>query len=385
MSAMKKLNMLKIVAISKSPMYGKLLSSFTFSINPFITEVTSDKFKIEIPEIHEDTDFILKHIFHEIWHVLLNHNKETEDDEIDNKIDLDIENILISNSTKKLVEFDSQTFNSESNLNRQKLLKSLKLPDNHYKKSEKNNQGDNDNGEQNNETNKQLSEDFNQQLKNLQEEILVDLQNESEKNIGGVIGDLTESIQKFLKPKTSILTFINKLKTKHITKQRSFKRPSRRHQNKDFILPSRVNTTKRFNLLIYVDTSGSMAIKDLQKIMSEIAHIIKLLPKFTIKVIQGDTNVNENSQIFTFTEKQKDIQKLLSVVGRGGTDLTPFINYIKNDKDIYDLIIIASDFYVYEKDYEKIIELQKTQTMAFLTPRDSHDKFTKTLKNNYII
>jgi predicted metal-dependent peptidase len=101
---------------------------------------------------------------------------------------------------------------------------------------------------------------------------------------------------------------------------------------------------KKNNILVAIDTSGSMSDKMIKNSLKEVLGIIKsagIQPKIT--VVECDAKINKIYEV----EKESDIQ--LKISGRGGTQFQPVFEYIYNCKrkntENFDILIYFTDGY----------------------------------------
>lgn len=153
-------------------------------------------------------------------------------------------------------------------------------------------------------------------------------------NWGTIPGNMIEKILPNKNVKMNYKKILMMFRTSMISSIRSLTRlkPNRRY---DFdYMGSRYKPS--INLLIAVDSSGSISGKDLAKFFAIINKIFKYGTK-NIKVLVFDTNI---TQELDFKRAQKEIE----IIGRGGTDFQAVIDYYKNT-DKYDGMIIFTDGY----------------------------------------
>ncbi len=152
---------------------------------------------------------------------------------------------------------------------------------------------------------------------------------------GSIAGKLREQILATLKPKLDYRTVLRQFRTSIISLNRELTRmkPSRRYE---FLY---MGSRRQFStkLLIAVDVSGSMSSEDLQRGFSTINRFFKYGIE-QIDVIQFDTEIKGQPLIL------KKARHQVKIIGRGGTDFTPVIDYIDRHGD-YDGLIIFTDGY----------------------------------------
>ncbi len=152
---------------------------------------------------------------------------------------------------------------------------------------------------------------------------------------GSIAGKLREQILATLKPKLDYRAVLRQFRTSILSLNRELTRmkPSRRYEF--LYMGSRRQFSTR--LLIAVDVSGSMSSEDLQRGFSTINRFFNYGIE-QIDVIQFDTEIKGQPLLL------KKARHQVKIIGRGGTDFTPVINYIDQHRD-YDGLIIFTDGY----------------------------------------
>lgn len=197
--------------------------------------------------------------------------------------------------------------------------------------------------------------------------------NEGLKGSGGLPGCFMEVIEGLCKPKTSILQYITKIVQNFKHYSSTYKRGDRRYLYKGLIAPSKIKSYKHFKLLFYIDTSGSVGTSELMKILSELYHVISSLKSFEIDIIQSDVGIHD---IYKVTDKTGlDLEKFLTVKGRGGTEMKPLFEHLENES--YDFTVVSSDWYLMEEELMTLEELSKSINIGFL----STENFDKKVKH----
>lgn len=166
-----------------------------------------------------------------------------------------------------------------------------------------------------------MQEQINTILKNTADQI--------EKTRGTIPSNLVEKIEKLREKKPEIFNwkayFRRMLGSIYDVNIRS----TRRKQSKRFEGAAGIQHKKKVSIMVAVDTSGSVSQKELQDFFSEINYIYKAGARVTI--VQCDACINKISEY--------DGKTIPEIVGRGGTDFRPPIDYyIKHKKDYASLI-----------------------------------------------
>jgi predicted metal-dependent peptidase len=117
-----------------------------------------------------------------------------------------------------------------------------------------------------------------------------------------------------------------------------YTKKTRRKLNKRYEENPALKIKPKKHVLVGVDTSGSVGKKDLIEFFNEIYHMHKT--GITITIAEGDANIHN---VYEYKGKMPEF-----VVGRGGTDMNPFIDYVNQHKQ-YSSLIILTDGFIGEK------------------------------------
>ena len=190
----------------------------------------------------------------------------------------------------------------------------------------------------------------------------------ADKSRGTIPGHVMEIIRKMLTPPTVSWTQLlhNMVqRTRQTKKERGMSRPSKKlaalkvfarkmeeEGNKLFarlphirqmpVFPG-IKLSNKFTIYYVVDTSGSMATKELQLGLSELTHIQKADSEVSICVIYADTHVCKEYWITATGEIDREL------TGRGGTDFELVFQHIKkmcgHQDKAPDILIYCTDGY----------------------------------------
>jgi predicted metal-dependent peptidase len=152
---------------------------------------------------------------------------------------------------------------------------------------------------------------------------------------GNVPSYLKELIIASMRPKVDYRRILSAFRQSVLSSKRTLTRmkPSRRY-GFQYMGSRRDFSTK---LLFALDVSGSVPTRELQKGLSMLNQCFKYGVE-SIDVIQFDTNIK--GEPLTVKKAKNSLQ----IAGRGGTDFTPVIQYIDQNKG-YDGLIIFTDGY----------------------------------------
>jgi predicted metal-dependent peptidase len=113
-----------------------------------------------------------------------------------------------------------------------------------------------------------------------------------------------------------------------------YTKKTRRKLNKRFIENPALKIKTKQNILVGIDTSGSVSKDDLIEFCNEIHHMHK--SGVSITIAEGDANIKN---VYEYKGKTPEY-----VQGRGGTDMNPFIEYFNKNKQYTNLIILTDGF-----------------------------------------
>ena len=147
----------------------------------------------------------------------------------------------------------------------------------------------------------------------------------------------------------------------------TWRRMNKRHMANDIYLPSVENETIG-EVVVGIDTSGSIGDKELSAFASELASICELVEPELVRVIWWDYDVHGEQ---VFTDNYANIGAMLKPLGGGGTRVTSVNDYINEKKITADCVLIFTDGYV-ESDITWTISSPTlwfvTQAKGFVAP-----------------
>ena len=180
---------------------------------------------------------------------------------------------------------------------------------------------------------KDLPEATKQLIKNNINSIVLATSEQVEKQCGNIPGCLSEMLEKLREKKPEVFNwkayFRRLLGSIYDVNIRS----TRRKQSKRFEGAAGIQHRKKVSILVAVDTSGSVSNKELQDFFSEIEYIYKAGARVTI--LECDTRINKVVEY--------DGKKIPKIVGRGGTDFNPPVEYYMKHKKEYASLIYFTD------------------------------------------
>ena len=110
-------------------------------------------------------------------------------------------------------------------------------------------------------------------------------------------------------------------------------RSTRRKESKRFAGNAGIQHKKKVSIMVAIDTSGSVSVKELQEFFSEIDYVFKAGARVTI--VECDSTINSITEY--------DGKHLPEIKGRGGTDFNPPVEYYKKHIKDYASLIYFTD------------------------------------------
>lgn len=138
---------------------------------------------------------------------------------------------------------------------------------------------------------------------------------------GGEDGMFGKMLRSLGKPHVDWRTELRAMMTASARNDYSYRRPNRRFIGSGLYLPS-LHDEGLGEIVVAIDTSGSMSDKELQQIANELTHIAEDLRPECIHVVYCDTRVAGN-EIFQMGD---DIE--LKLLGGGGTRFKPVFDFV---------------------------------------------------------
>jgi predicted metal-dependent peptidase len=153
------------------------------------------------------------------------------------------------------------------------------------------------------------------------------------KDRGLIPGELKVIIDEVLKIKEAVFNwkaYFRRLMgySFNIFTKKTYRNPSLRFEDS-----AGLKIKKKHNILVAIDTSGSVSDDELMDFFSEIYHIYKT--DCRIEIIECDTRITDQ---YIYTGKFRG-----KVTGRGGTDFQPVIDYYNENKGKYTVLIFFTD------------------------------------------
>jgi len=156
---------------------------------------------------------------------------------------------------------------------------------------------------------------------------------QTEKRRGNIPGELADLLERLRHIEPAKFDWKGYLRRFIGNSSVSYTKKLRRKYNKRYNDNPGLKIKFKNNILIGVDTSGSVSNSELKEFMNELVHMHKTGHKIT--VAQCDTQINSVEEF----NPRKDWE----IKGRGGTDFQPVIDLFNKKKGVYTALIYLTD------------------------------------------
>ena len=166
------------------------------------------------------------------------------------------------------------------------------------------------------------------------------------KSMGSGYSDLIRQFEDLLDSKIPWQTVLREFITQTSKNRYTYNRPSRKSYHSGIIFPTM--TGDNIELVFGVDTSGSMSNTDLAEALTELHSICEEFDNWNVDLISCDTNAHLIGEYNS--EEGDDFGSIdTGLVGGGGTDMQPLLEYANEREDIPAVCIIITDGYIPEE------------------------------------
>ena len=161
------------------------------------------------------------------------------------------------------------------------------------------------------------------------------------RNKGQIPAGMDLHIDNLLESRVDWKTLLYKFVTNNCLSDYSYSRPSRRSQACGFYMPHM--TKEEINVMVAIDTSGSIQQAELTEFVSEIVYMAKSFNNIKMKVIFCDAEVKGE----VLEVENGNIQKILDakIQGGGGTSFKVPLDYVQEKYNDSKLVIFFTDGY----------------------------------------
>ena len=156
---------------------------------------------------------------------------------------------------------------------------------------------------------------------------------------GSLPGELAMLVESFQEGKINYLQLLRRYLGQCSGGESHWLPPARRFVWQGQYLPSRTNP--ELEIVVAVDTSGSIDTVQFQNFIGEIYSIVRQLEKYHLTLIQCDSKI-QNVQIYSPENPLKDASAI-KIYGGGGTSFLPVFEYIKEKKSKPRVLLYYTD------------------------------------------
>lgn len=157
---------------------------------------------------------------------------------------------------------------------------------------------------------------------------------------GKLPGALERFADEFINVKTPWYDLLEKFMTQKVKHDQSWKRPNRRFMHAGLYLPIFDSIGTMGDVVIGVDTSGSIGQAELNEFSGHVNRILEQCSPKKVHVVYCDSRV---AHVDEFTPEEFPIK--LKPHGGGGTDMREITNWVKQHQDEAECLIILTDNY----------------------------------------
>jgi predicted metal-dependent peptidase len=153
------------------------------------------------------------------------------------------------------------------------------------------------------------------------------------KGRGTIPGELQSYIDSLFEITEAVIDWKSYLRRFAGSSDKTYTKKTRRKLNKRYEENPALKIKTKKHILVGIDTSGSVSNNDLLEFFNELHHIYKTGVK--ISVVEGDTQIH---RVYEYNGKAPEF-----VQGRGGTYMSPIIEYYNKHHKEYNTLIILTD------------------------------------------
>lgn len=205
-------------------------------------------------------------------------------------------------------------------------------------------------------------------------------QTDPEKNMGNGSGGLLRELYDFVTPKIHWSEELRDFVVETCKEDYTYSRPSRRSQG-SVVFPSMDGD--KIRVVFGIDTSGSMSDSELKDALTELKGVIDSYEGWEVTLLSCDTTPHvighyssEEGDDFTSVDK--------GLVGGGGTDMTPMVEYANDEMEEQpNVAIIVTDGYIPTEPYDEAIS-DDVPVLTVVTEQ-GNDSLENELENTKVI
>lgn len=123
----------------------------------------------------------------------------------------------------------------------------------------------------------------------------------------------------------------------------SWRRPNRRFISQDIYMPTQIAEAIE-SIVVAIDTSGSISDRELERFLTEVAHMCKVVSPQKVHVMYWDTSVCAH-EVYE-QDRVLEIASSTKPSGGGGTDPTCVAQYMRSNNVTAQVMIMLTDGYI---------------------------------------
>lgn len=160
------------------------------------------------------------------------------------------------------------------------------------------------------------------------------------KTMGKLPGNLQRYAEEMIHVKTPWHEILERFMTNRVKNEQTWKRPNRRFQCLGLYMPTTDSVGRMGEVVIGVDTSGSIGQKELNEFSGHVNRILEQCNPSMVHVVYCDSSVNH---VDTYTPEEFPIK--LTPHGGGGTDMREILNHVEKSGIEPECVVILTDNY----------------------------------------
>ena len=157
------------------------------------------------------------------------------------------------------------------------------------------------------------------------------------KQVGNLPGDIERMIEELFEPVLPWRSILRRFMTEKCNDDFSWKRGNRRFITQGLYLPSRLSDDAMGEIVVVIDTSGSISEKELTEFGSEIKGIVDEARPSKVRVIYCD------SRVARIDEFGPDDDLQFAAYGGGGTDFRPPFKWLEENQIVPRALVYLTD------------------------------------------
>ena len=162
---------------------------------------------------------------------------------------------------------------------------------------------------------------------------------ETARSRGSLPRALQAEIDGIIDPKIPWNQLLWRFLSSEIISDFNWTRPSKRSAAAGVLLPGLEK--ENLDIIVHIDTSGSMSMQDIEDCVSELIGIKQTSPYVRVTILQGDSEIQD--VIVIDSETANEIVTKMVIKGRGGTSHIPVAEWLKKNSPEADVIICMTD------------------------------------------